>query len=701
MLLTFLAEKSLPFSIAPDLLELVKEMSKDRKALNRISMHRNAASYKTRFGIAKTMKEALFEDLQTEFFSLNLDESTNSSNQKIVSVLVNYMTKDGNLSTKHLSSYCVDSVNSETIFQGLVQIFDKNNIPWQNLISVLLDSCNVMRGENAGLEVKIRSKCPHLLDIDGDSCHHIHNAAKQFSKPFGMHVESLCIDICNDLKWSPDLRAIFSEICCALKVKCTMPQAFVSFRWLSLYDCARDLLRLLGALTVFYFSFLSALDSSQFLHIVVSLYKTCDVKDSAKDHIRNLQKILKEKALTQAGKERKERITKKLFNQRLETQLIANLFVSVLSQFKEYVLLFQSSTPMIHQLHDKQLCLVRDFLSFFIKAENIAALKNSAKKIKSFDVKEEKNHLPIKFVFVGNGVTTLTTSAPKSKLAVVKKFQQNVLEAYVLCSQTLQKKMPLNNLVLQSVSAIDPFCRMHSLSLKLMKGLPDLVTNVISDEEREAYDKEVHKYHVSSLRQPQQEECVSKWWVEIKNSTQFPLLSKIACALLTCFHGPRVESNFSIMNSVVTSVTNRLSVESFDAIQTIKYELLSQKKSSVQLYKKENYLKDKVSRNLCQNMYSASRNYRAEVGTKKNLRNDQSSQQKKLMSKEAASKITAKAAKLQRQIHLKKSQNEASSKKQPQKRKIDHVDETVAKKQKATNIRKGPLTIKDMFAKKC
>ncbi|GBM18111.1 hypothetical protein AVEN_75529-1 [Araneus ventricosus] len=191
-----------------------------------------------RFGISKTVKEALFEDLQKELFSLSLDENTNSSNQKIVTVLVNYMTKDGNISTKLLSSYCVDNVNSETIFQGLIQIFDKNNIPWQNLMSVLMDSCSVMSGENAGLEVKISSQCPHLLDIDGDSCHHVHNAAKQFSKSFGMFVESLCTDIHNDLKWSPGLHAIFSEICCALKVKCTMPQAFVSFRWLSLYDVA-------------------------------------------------------------------------------------------------------------------------------------------------------------------------------------------------------------------------------------------------------------------------------------------------------------------------------------------------------------------------------------------------------------------------------------------------------------------------------
>lgn len=439
MLLGFIAEKSLPFSVAPALLDLVKEMAKDKKSLNGITMHRNAASYKTRFGLSKTMKEALFEDLKKEFFSLNLDESTDSSNKKVVTVLVNFMSQDG-INTKHLSSFCVNNVNSEAIFQGLCQIFQKNDIPWKNLMSVLLDSCNVMRGRNAGLEVKIRLQCPHLLDIDGDSCHHIHNAAKQFCKPFGMHVESLSTDIHNDLKWSPDLRAIFGEICSALKVKCTMPQIFISFRWLSIYDAAQDLLRLLGALTVFYFSFLNTSNKSNFLHIVVSVYRACNVGDFSRDHIRNLQKTLARKALTQQGKERKARIVKKLFDQRLETQLIANVLVSVLSLLKEYVKLFQSNCPLIHKLHDKQLCLFNDILACFIKPENLAVVNNSPKKLKKFDIGEEKYHLPIKSVFIGNGAQSLVNSAPKSNMDVIHKFQKNVFEAYVKCSLTLQKK---------------------------------------------------------------------------------------------------------------------------------------------------------------------------------------------------------------------------------------------------------------------
>lgn len=57
-----------------------------------------------------------------------------------------------------------------------------------------------MQGEKAGLEVKVKTNCPHLIDIGGDSCHHAHNAAKRFCKPFEMHIEKLLIDIHNDLK---------------------------------------------------------------------------------------------------------------------------------------------------------------------------------------------------------------------------------------------------------------------------------------------------------------------------------------------------------------------------------------------------------------------------------------------------------------------------------------------------------------------
>ncbi|CAC5358598.1 unnamed protein product [Mytilus coruscus] len=101
-----------------------------------------------------------------------------------------------------------------------------------------------MRGSKTGLEVRIRSKAPHLLDIDGDSCNHAHNARKAFCKPFHGFAEHLMSDIVEDYKWSTDQRQALEEICGSLNIKYTMPQNYVPHKWLSVYDVILDLQRM-------------------------------------------------------------------------------------------------------------------------------------------------------------------------------------------------------------------------------------------------------------------------------------------------------------------------------------------------------------------------------------------------------------------------------------------------------------------------
>lgn len=385
MLLSFIAEKSLPFAIAPDLVDLVKALSADQKTLNHLTMHRTTASYKMTHGIAKTYHEALIRHLQNTFFSLNMDESTSINNKRIVSVLVNFWTQDQKIVTKHLTSFDVTTVHSKVLFQELEKIFSENELPWKNLVSVLLDSCNVMRGKKSGLEKQIKTHCPHLLDIDGDSCHHAHNACKAFCKPFEMHLENLCIDIHNDLKYSPDLSAALMLICEALNIKYTMPQNFISFRWLSAYDCVSDLHRLHDALLVFYFSFLCREKEIIFLHMLIKVYKQHNTDEKVKDNIRNIQQKLAGKKMTPAGKDRKDRIIKKLFDENLFTKLTIGAYLSILPLLKEYIKLFEGNSPLIHKLNDKQVELLKSFLSLFIRPEILKQESKSTKSLRGVD----------------------------------------------------------------------------------------------------------------------------------------------------------------------------------------------------------------------------------------------------------------------------------------------------------------------------
>jgi hypothetical protein len=139
-------------------------------------------------------------------------------------------------------------------------------------------------GSKSGLETRIRNqKAPHLLDVDGDTCHHVHNGAKAFCKPFGGLVEQLFNDVFNDFKWSPDLREFLQEICLIVNIKFTMPQRYVSHRWLSVYDVTVDTLRLFNAFTLFYLPWIDENVYHKHLPAVVEVYHrlfplTCEKK---------------------------------------------------------------------------------------------------------------------------------------------------------------------------------------------------------------------------------------------------------------------------------------------------------------------------------------------------------------------------------------------------------------------------------------
>ena len=57
---------------------------------------------------------------------------------------------------------------------------------------------------------------PHLLDIDGDTCHHTHNT---HCAPFDNYLEKLFIDLFTDVKWSQHIRDDVEQICFLVGLK--------------------------------------------------------------------------------------------------------------------------------------------------------------------------------------------------------------------------------------------------------------------------------------------------------------------------------------------------------------------------------------------------------------------------------------------------------------------------------------------------
>ena len=302
------------------------------------------------------------------------------------------------LQVEHLDSISLAKVNADEVYRAVTDSLEKRNIPYLNLVSVLTDSCAVMRGCRNGFEVKLRSsKANHLLDIDGDSVHHANNAAKAFAKPLEGYAEQLFRDIHTDFHYAEDWREILNSICQMLGIRFSVPKRFLGHRFLSAHDLAVDTNRMWDAYTLFYFSFLTIPDKEKYRQVKDIL--TANMSERSKEKLNACMITVQKRSMTGDGKERKKRITNKIFVQSKRSRLTLFLYIAALEQIKEFVVLFQRTEPQIHILHDRQVELVKQFLADFIKPDKIMSL--SGRQLQMLEVDSKSLLLQKKNMFLG------------------------------------------------------------------------------------------------------------------------------------------------------------------------------------------------------------------------------------------------------------------------------------------------------------
>ena len=92
-----------------------------------------------------------------------------------------------------------------------------------------MDPYAVIRGCKISLEKRLRDgPVLHLLDIDGDLCHHIHNILKKFLKNY---LEKLFRDLYRDFDLSADLLKRLELLCYHIGVTFRKPPNYVATRW--------------------------------------------------------------------------------------------------------------------------------------------------------------------------------------------------------------------------------------------------------------------------------------------------------------------------------------------------------------------------------------------------------------------------------------------------------------------------------------
>lgn len=654
-ILSFAAENSLPLSSVPKLIEFGKFLSRDRKALSRVKMERTATTYKLKDGLSVYIHKTVVEKMKKYPFSINIDECTSNNNHKVFSILVSYFDEEeGMCKVEHYESISLIVVNSLTLLDTICKLFLKDNIPFDNLVSDLSDSTNYMRGKNSGLEKRLRDKAPHLLDIDGDVCHHIHNTVKEFCKPFEKFVEKLIDDLHWDTKFSTDVLDALRQICLVLNINFKKPPQRISHRWLSIFDCLSTDMVMYDAFKILYYSWIPSNLIDCYKDDISKILINYDVNVEGKKLFIDIQKQMKKKSLTEDGKDRKERIITKLFYENNYLNLVSNFFIAVLPLFKSFILIFEQKEPQIHKLHDMMSQTLRTFLSCFMTFES---LPKSSNKLKNADI--ASNVRKLKTLFVGDENDQLITIMRKNKSQcdIAKDFYDKVRTAYVNSGVYLQKKYAIDNPVLKYLSAIDPIARGYSITHNYLLNLKPFFQTFLKDVSGD-YSAEVRNYIIDNqLPQPLENERLDSWWSKVFKTGRYPMLSCLVRASLSIFTGPMVESSFSMMNDIIDSRSGRMDIDTYSAIMTTKYNLKSSGKTASQKFSRKDVQRDPIDSKMLYFVRTSNSRYKKRLS--KNA--EDLSEKKKLLSsnklipviKPKKTKVHEQAKKLRESVQLK------------------------------------------------
>jgi hypothetical protein len=114
----------------------------------------------------------------------------------------------------------------------------------------------------------------------------------------------------------------------------------------------------------------------------------------------------------------------------------------------------------------------------------------------------------------------------------------------------------------------------------------------------------------------QSEERIDCWWGSALVRQKYPVLCKVALALLTPFHGPQIESSFNIMGGILSSKAPTTAVETYESYQCVKYHLKNANQSAKEMFHREDVKNSAVDTTLAHNLRSASASYRAKLKSK-------------------------------------------------------------------------------------
>ncbi|EZA60001.1 SCAN domain-containing protein, partial [Ooceraea biroi] len=370
--------------------------------------------------LCPTENEYLVKNLQTTKFSVFIDETSDTCNEKWMTFFDRYVDSDmQDIRSQLLKLINIDTTDcsAEKLFNAFKTEMWKLQIPFQNIVALSCDNASVMIGKHLSFQTKLKEMCKQLL-IFPCPCHSSALAAHAACAKIPSYCDEFFKKIVSYINSSPQRTAIFHEFCDCFQEKYRKIVRLSDTRWLSHYICVERLLQSWCTIR----HFLQEMVVSEKCKSAIHLLSTIDNVE-LKAYFLFLKYVL-------------YWVIKWRFYICKVSYLMTQYFFNAFNTF------FQSTETRVHLLQLKSSTFLLQMCRNFLKKDY---LKDVATNI---NFAQKENQKDINDILVGSECEKyLDNLILEDHIDAVTQVRQHCLQFYVTAAEEIRKRLPVNDVL--------------------------------------------------------------------------------------------------------------------------------------------------------------------------------------------------------------------------------------------------------------
>ena len=540
LMICFIAEHNLPFAIADHMTELQKAMFPDSAIAQGIKMaHTTCTNDSYKFADAVT--EDLAGRLRKILFSVIIDETTDYSKTKCMALVVKFLDCEDNVvKTRLLALLDVYGDDREEVgssgrnlYNMVMEILDKHNIPRENFVGFAGDGTNSMMGEHNSVRSRLIKYLPGIT-VFKCICHSIHICASEAAKMLPKRVEDVVRTIYSHFSVSAKRVSEFADY----QVLCDLPpHKFLhpsQTRWLSLQSAVVRIIEQWSPLKLYF---------------------------DALEDIEKLPSIL--------------RIVEDLNDPSIFLYL--HFLKDILPTLTQFNVLFQGEKPTIHLVYSQVNEMYKIILGYFCHRHLI-----SKSDITTFDPANPSNHVYIDNIYLGAALNGMFQKEEfRNRKGLLKDVRERCQMYLIKLCQEIKKRFNMNDQLLRIISFLKPETLLDSNTrdtLPPLSDLVDLLPRMRKESIKQILDNE---WRLLDIAKPPdwvtKEKCSIVHFFQklslVNDNNDEPRFKNLATFALQILALPvsnvDAERIFSKLKLIKTDIRNKLETKSVEALTKI------------------------------------------------------------------------------------------------------------------------------------